>query len=74
MQGGQTVLRKALKAIHNSAPRVINVVHEIRPQRPQPGDEWDLDEVCVKIKCKTYYLWWTVDQDGTVLDLLMHSH
>jgi len=45
----------------------------LRRRRPRPGDTWHLDEVFVKIGGKTHYLWRAVDQDGTVLDILVTS-
>jgi putative transposase len=45
----------------------------LRRQRPHPGDKWHLDEVFIKIHGKTHYLWRAVDQDGTVLDILVTS-
>jgi putative transposase len=44
-----------------------------RSRRPRPGDKWHLDEVFIKINGKTHYLWRAVDQDGTVLDILVTS-
>jgi putative transposase len=44
-----------------------------RRRRPRPGDTWHLDEVFIKIQGKTHYLWRAVDQDGTVLDILVTS-
>ena len=46
----------------------------LRRRRPRPGDKWHLDEVFLKIKGKTHYLWRAVDQDGDVLDILVTSH
>jgi putative transposase len=46
----------------------------LRHRRPQPGDKWHLDEMFIKIHGKTHYLWRAVDQDGTVLDILVTSH
>ena len=43
------------------------------PSGPRPGDKWHLDEVFIKINGKTHYLWRAVDQDGTVLDILVTS-
>ena len=43
----------------------------LRRRRPRPGDKWHLDEVFIKINGKTHYLWRTVDQHGTVLDILV---
>jgi len=45
--------------------------NDLRRRRPQPGDTWHMDEVFLKINGKTAYLWWAVDQHGTVLDILI---
>src|SRR6188472_1132854 len=37
----------------------------------RPGDKWHADEVVLKINGKRHYLWRAVDQDGTVLDILV---
>ena len=42
-------------------------------RRPQPGDNWHLDEVFIRIRGKIHYLWRAVDQDGNVLDILVQS-
>ena len=47
--------------------------NELRRRRPQPGDKWHLDEVFLKINGKQQYLWRAVDQQGTVLDILVQS-
>jgi hypothetical protein len=47
--------------------------NELRRRRPRPGDKWHLDEVFIKIKGKTHYLWRAVDKDGNVLDILVTS-
>ncbi len=43
----------------------------LRRRRPRPGDKWHLDEVFVSINGVQHYLWRAVDQDGTVLDILV---
>ena len=43
----------------------------LRRRRPRPGDKWHLDEVVLAINGEQYYLWRAVDQDGTVLDILV---
>ena len=48
-------------------------VNGLRRRRPRPGDKWHLDEVFIKINGKTHYLWRAVDQQGTVLDILVTS-
>ena len=45
--------------------------NELRRRRPQPGDKWHLDEVFLSINGQRHYLWRAVDQDGTVLDILV---
>src|SRR4051794_7051546 len=47
--------------------------NEIRRRLPRPGDKWHLDEVEIKIAGKKHWLWRAVDQDGTVLDVLVPS-
>jgi putative transposase len=45
--------------------------NQLRRQRPRPGDKWHLDEVFLTINGERRYLWRAVDQDGTVLDILV---
>ncbi len=45
----------------------------LRRRRPQPGDKWHLDAVFISINGATYYRWRAVDQDGTVLDILVQA-
>ncbi len=45
----------------------------LRRRRPPTGDKWHLDEVFIVINGATHYLWRAVDQDGTVLDILVQS-
>ncbi|ANS63627.1 IS6 family transposase [Streptomyces lincolnensis] len=45
----------------------------LRRRQPQPGDKWHLDEVFIKINGRLQYLWRAVDQDGTVLDILVQN-
>src|SRR4051812_46319009 len=47
--------------------------NEIRRRLPRPGDEWHLDEVEIKIAGRKHWLWRAVDQDGTLLDVLVQS-
>ena len=46
-------------------------VKRLRDQRGRQGDTWHLDEVFLKIGGRLQYLWQAVDQDGTVLDILV---
>ena len=43
----------------------------IRARRGKLGDTWHLDEVFIKIGGRLQYLWRAVDQDGSVLDILV---
>jgi putative transposase len=45
----------------------------IRRRLPRAGDKWHLDEVVIKISGVTHWLWRAVDQNGTVLDILVQS-
>jgi putative transposase len=45
--------------------------HQLRHRRPQPGNQWHLDEVFLTIRGERHSLWRAVDQDGSVLDLLV---
>lgn len=45
--------------------------NQLRHRRPQPGDKWHLDEVCLTIQGERHYLWRAVDQEGHVLDILV---
>jgi transposase-like protein len=47
--------------------------NSLRRHRASPGDTWHVDEVFIKICGKTHYLWRAVDQQGTVLDILVTS-
>ena len=47
--------------------------NELRHRRPRPGDKWYLDEVFIRIRGEQHSLWRAVDQDGTVLDILVQS-
>jgi putative transposase len=47
--------------------------NELRRRRPRPGDTWPLDEVFVSINGVQHYRWRAVDQDGTVLAILVQS-
>jgi putative transposase len=45
--------------------------NQLRHRRPKPGDKWHLDEVFLTINGKRHYLWRAVDQEGTILDILV---
>lgn len=45
----------------------------LRRRPPRPGDKWHLDEVFIKINGRLQYLWRAVDQDGSVLDILVQN-
>jgi putative transposase len=46
---------------------------ELRRRRPRRGDKWYLDEVSLTMNKRRHWLWRAVDQDGTVLDILVQS-
>jgi putative transposase len=45
--------------------------HQLRRRRPQPGDKWHLDEMFLTINGQRSYPWRAVDQDGSILDILV---
>ena len=45
--------------------------NELRRRRSRPGDKWHIDKVFITMNGAQHYLWWAVDQDGTVLDILV---
>ena len=45
--------------------------NQLRRRRPRPDDKWHLDEMVLTIKGEHHYLWWAVDQEGNVLDILV---
>ncbi len=46
---------------------------ELRRRHPRRGDKWYLDEVALTINKRRYWLWRAVDQEGTVLDILVQN-
>ena len=47
--------------------------NHLRRRRARPGDRWHLDEVFIRINGRQHYLWRAVDQDGSILDVLVQS-
>ena len=47
--------------------------NQIRRRLPASGDKWHLDEVVLTISGIKHWLWRAVDQNGTVLDILVQS-
>ncbi len=47
--------------------------NRLRPRRAQPGDQWHLDAVLLKINGNAHYLWRAVGQNGNLLDILVQS-
>jgi putative transposase len=45
----------------------------LRKHQFQRADKWHLDEVCLRIKGQSYWLWRAIDQDGYELDVLLQS-
>ncbi len=47
--------------------------NELRRCRPRCGDTWHMDKMVLTIRGQRHYVWRAVDQDGNVLDILVHS-
>lgn len=48
-------------------------IAEIRRDRSAPADKWHLDEVVIRIKGRSHWLWRAVDAEGNVLEILIQS-
>ena len=46
----------------------------IKSRSTSPSPRWHLDEVYTKINGKMVYLWRAVDDEGTVLDIVVQSN
>lgn len=46
---------------------------KIRRDRSAPADKWHLDEVVIRIKGRSHWLWRAVDAKGDVLEILIQS-
>jgi putative transposase len=44
--------------------------NQLRRRRPRPSNKWHLDKVFLTSYGEPNYLWWAVDQDGHVLEIL----
>ena len=55
------------------APAVRAFANALERRRPRPSDKWHLDKVFICIRGRLHHLWWTVDEHGTVLDILVQS-
>jgi transposase-like protein len=49
------------------------VARELRRQRPRPTSTWHLDEMAVLIAGRQFWLRRAVDDEGEILDLLVHD-
>jgi len=49
------------------------LTEELRHREPRRGSRWFLDEVCLEIKGRKFWLWRAVDDSGAVLDLLLQA-
>ena len=46
-------------------------VRKLKRRQGRLGDTWHLDEVFIRINGRQKYLWWAVDQNGDVIDILV---
>jgi len=49
------------------------LTEELRHREPRRGSRWFLDEVCLEIRGRKFWLWRAVDDSGAVLDLLLQD-
>jgi len=50
-----------------------HIANQIRRRHSKASRKWHLDQMRVKIKREIYWLWRAVDEQGQVLDILMHK-
>ncbi|MBY6059384.1 DDE-type integrase/transposase/recombinase [Leisingera daeponensis] len=48
-------------------------IAKIRRDRSESADKWRLDEVVIRIKGWSHWLWWAFDAKGDVLEILIRS-
>src|SRR5450432_914613 len=48
------------------------IAANLKRKRPPPSPRWHLDEMVCKVRGMRMYLWRAVDDEGEVLDLVMH--
>jgi putative transposase len=48
------------------------IAENLKKRRPGPSPRWHLDEMVCKVGGRRMYLWRAVDDEGEVLDLVMH--
>ena len=48
--------------------------NEIKRRASRRGDKWHLDEMCLVMNKRKYWLWRAVDQEGYELDILLQSN
>lgn len=48
------------------------IARNLRRRRPTPSDYWHLDEMIIVIRGKRHLLWRAVDNEGEVIDFLVH--
>lgn len=69
MQRGVTVSYESIRCWCFKFGR--QYARRIRQKNSFLGDRWHLDEVFIRINGKRQYLWRAVDQDGSVLDIMV---
>jgi hypothetical protein len=57
-----------------AGPAAPSYAGALRRWQPRTGDKWHLDEVFIKINGRLQYLWLAVDQNGSILDILVQKH
>ena len=50
------------------------LTEELRHREPRRGSRWFLDEVCIDMAGKKFWLWRAVDESGAVLDIVLQTH
>jgi len=72
------MLKRGIEVSHETINQWINkfgklYAKELKKRRARRGDKWHVDEQCIVINGKRYWLWRAIDQDGYELDILVQS-
>lgn len=47
------------------------IAGHLRRLRPRPSPRWHLDEMVIRVSGRLMYVWWAVDDEGEVLEVLI---
>ncbi len=72
------MLQRGIEVSHETINQWIHVfgamfTNALKKRKVTRGDKWHMDEQCIVMSGKRYWLWRAIDQDGYELDILVQS-